>query len=345
MRIAIDVMGGDHAPDAILKGALDALDVIGPADELVLVGQPAVIEDVLRERRIVDSRVVVEPASEIIGMGDKAAQAVRGKPESSIVKMALLGSRKAQRPVDVCLSAGNTGACVAAAIMHMKRMPGVHRPGIAVTIPALVGPVVLCDAGANPEPLPSHLWQYGVMASTYAQHVLGIATPRVAVMNIGSEEGKGSDLVRSAHDLLKQTPGINYIGNVEGRDLFDGAADVVITDGFVGNTLLKMAEGLAASLLKAIAHEVAAADPELILQLEPVIRRIYKKNDYHEYGGAPLLGVNGAFMIAHGSSEARTIRAAIRNSRDFVATGVNEAIRRRIAEIEGLTPSPTEEHA
>lgn len=345
MRIAIDVMGGDNAPDAILKGAIDALDVLSPSDEMVLVGREDVIHDVLRERRVNDPRIVIEPASQVIEMGDKAAQAVRGKPDSSIVKMALLGSRKHERRADVVLSAGNTGACVAAAIMHMKRMPGVHRPGIAVTIPALVGPVVLCDAGANPEPLPTHLWQYGLMASTYAQHVLSISTPRVAVMNIGAEEGKGSDLVRAAHDLLKKTPGINYIGNVEGRDLFDGAADVVITDGFVGNTLLKMAEGLASSLLKAIAQEVAAQDPGLILQLEPVIKRIYKKNDYHEYGGAPLLGVNGACMIAHGSSESRTIRAAVRNSRDFVATGVNEAIQKRIAEVEGLVGSPSEEPA
>lgn len=333
MRIAVDVMGGDYAPDAILKGALDALDLLAPTDELVLVGQQPVIEDILSERRVNDSRVIIEHAPDVIEMHDKAAKAVRAKPESSVVKMARLGSRKHPAPADVVLSAGNTGACVSAAIMHMKRMPGVHRPGIAVTIPAFYGPVVLCDAGANPEPLPQHLWQYGVMADSYARHVLGIENPRLGVMNIGAEESKGSERVRAVSDLLKKTPGLNTIGFVEGRDLFDGTVDVVVTDGFVGNALLKMAEGLAASLMKAIAHEIAEYDPNLILEMEPAIKRLYKKNDYHEYGGAPLLGVNGAFMIAHGSSESRTIRAAIRNSRDFVATGVNEAIERRLAEV------------
>ena len=342
MRLAVDVMGGDFAPEAVLKGALDALDILAPTDQLILVGRRELIEDMLRERRVDDARLVIEHASEVIEMHEKPAKAVRAKPDSSIVRMAELGSRRSGGQVDVVLSAGNTGACVSAAIMKMKRMTGVHRPGIAVTIPAFVGPVVLCDAGANPEPLATHLWQYGVMAETYARHVLGIASPRVGVMNIGSEESKGSDLVRKAADLLRITPGLNYVGFVEGRDLFDGAADVVVTDGFVGNTLLKMAEGLAMSLMKAIAHEVTEHDPELMLKLEPVLRKLYKKNDYHEYGGAPLLGVNGAFMIAHGSSQPRTIRAAIRNSRDFVATGVNEAIRARIAEVAAVEQATRE---
>jgi phosphate acyltransferase len=145
-------------------------------------------------------------------------------------------------------------------------------------------------------------------------------------MNIGSEEAKGTGLIKQTRDLLRNTPGINYIGYIEGRDFFDGAADVVVTDGFVGNTLLKMAEGLARSLFAAIAQEIFAVDPDLAMRLEPVVKGIYKKNDYHEHGGAPLLGVNGAFMIAHGSSEARTIRAAIRRMREFVQAGINQAI-------------------
>lgn len=336
MRIAVDVMGGDHAPESSLKGAIAALELLSPTDELVLVGPEDIILESLRERRVDDPRIVIEHASDVITMDDKPAQAVRAKPESSMVKMVGLGSRKHPRPADVVLSAGNTGACVSAAIMHMKRMTGVHRPGIAVTLPAFYGPVVLCDAGANPAPLPVHLWQYGVMASTYAQHMHGIASPRVAVLNIGSEEGKGSELVRRCHEMLKSTPGVNYVGFIEGRELFDGAADVVVTDGFVGNATLKVAEGLALSLLKAIAHEITEIDPHLMLQFEPVVRRIYQKNDYHEYGGAPLLGVNGAIMIAHGSSEPRTIRSAIRNCRDFVSAGVNEKIRERIAETSQL---------
>jgi glycerol-3-phosphate acyltransferase PlsX len=219
----------------------------------------------------------------------------------------------------------------------MKRLGGVHRPGIAVTFPAFHGPVVLCDAGANPEPRPSHLWQYGLMSETFARTVLGIESPRIAQMNIGSEEGKGGSLINQVHELFKATPNVNYIGFIEGRDLFDGVADVVVTDGFTGNTLLKMAEGMARSLFKAIAHEIFTHSPDLGLALEPVFKGIYKKNDYHEYGGAPLLGVNGVYVIAHGSSEARTIKNAVRNSKQYVTSRVNEAIVKRLAEVSHIT--------
>ncbi|HZW08773.1 MAG TPA: phosphate acyltransferase PlsX [Phycisphaerales bacterium] len=337
MRLAVDVMGGDHAPDAILKGCVEALPCLAPEDELVLIGDEPVIREYLTERGCSDPRLVVEHASECITMEDKPAKAVRGKPDSSIVRMAVRGSRKHAEPAEGVLSAGNTGACVTAAIMHMKRLPGVHRPGIAVTIPAFHGPVVLCDAGANPEPTAVHLWQYGVMAEVYARGVLGIQRPRVALMNIGSEEAKGSDLVRKARDLLRATPDLNFIGYVEGRDFFDGVADVIVTDGFVGNTLLKMAEGLAKSIFAAIAQEIFTADPALALQFEPVVKQIYAKNDYHEYGGAPLLGVNGSCLIAHGSSEARTIRAAIRNCRDYVKHHVNDEIAARVQSLEHMS--------
>jgi phosphate acyltransferase len=335
MRLAVDVMGGDHAPDVILKGCMEGLPCLAPEDQLVLVGPRPIIEDYLADRGLTDPRVVIEHAPDIIQMGESAAKAVRSKPDSSIVKMARLGSVRVESPdrAHAVLSAGNTGACVSAAIMQMKRLHGVHRPGIAVTIPAFHGPVVLCDAGANPEPKATHLWQYGIMAEAYARCVLKIEQPRVAQMNIGSEEAKGTGLIKQTRDLLKATPGLNYIGYIEGRDFFDGAADVVVTDGFVGNTVLKMAEGLAKSLFAAIAHELFITDPDLALKLEPVVKQIYAKNDYHEHGGAPLLGVNGVFMIAHGSSEARTIRAAIRKMREFVSSGVNEAIVARLAEV------------
>jgi glycerol-3-phosphate acyltransferase PlsX len=333
MRLAVDVMGGDHAPDAIIKGCIDALPLLEPQDELVLVGNRHDIEEIFSERGVNDARVSIEHASQVIGMDESPVEAVRTKKDSSIVRMSLLGSRKSEHPCDGVLSAGNTGACVSAATMHMKRLAGVHRPGIAVTMPAFHGPVVLCDAGANPEPRPSHLWQYGVMAEVFAKQVLGIERPRVAQMNIGSEEGKGTDMIQNVRELLRHTPDMNYIGYIEGRDLFDGAADVVVTDGFVGNTLLKMAEGLAKSLFNAIAHEIFAVNPELGMQLEPVIKQIYRKNDYHEYGGAPLLGVNGVCVIAHGSSEARTIRAAVRNAKHFVQAGLNDAIIKRLAEV------------
>ena len=338
MRLAIDVMGGDHAPDAVLKGCLDAIPLLDPRDQMVLVGPREICEDFLAERGIRDPRLVIEHTTEVIGMDESPAKAVRSKPDSSIVKMAWLGSHKAPPDVraDAVMSAGNTGACVSAAIMQMKRLPGVHRPGIAVTVPTFHGPVVLIDAGANPEPRASHLWQYGLMADAFARHVLKMKSPRVAQMNIGSEEAKGTDMTKQVRDLLRATPNLNYTGYIEGRDLFDGAADVVITDGFVGNTLLKMAEGLSKSLFAAIAHEIFTIDPDLALRLEPVVKQIYKKHDYHEHGGAPLLGVNGGFIIAHGSSEPRSIRAAIRKMRELVSHRVNEAIVARLAEVAKL---------
>lgn len=342
MRLAVDVMGGDHAPDAILKGCVEALESLDPGDELVLVGPEGLIREMLDERGVRNARLSVFHAPDVIGMHEIPSKAVRTKVNSSIVQMMLLGSPKSDRPVDAVLSAGNTGACVAAAFMHMRRLPGVHRPGIAVTIPAFHGPVVLCDAGANPEPKATHLWQYGLMADTFARHVHGIRSPRVGVMNIGSEEGKGTDSVNEARDMLEATPGVNCIGFVEGRDFFDGVADVIVTDGFLGNAMLKMAEGLAKSLFAAIAQEIFETDPDLALKFEPVVKRIYAKNDYHEYGGAPLLGVNGACMIAHGSSEARTIRAAIRNSFSYVRTRTNDAIVKRLAEVSSFAPAAQE---
>ncbi len=339
MRIAVDAMGGDHAPDAVIKGAALALESLAPDDTLVLVGRRGSIEPLLERESVRDSRLEIVHAEDVIGMDEKAAWAVRAKPESSIVRLARMGARRGEASVDVVLSAGNTGACVAAGIMHMKRLPGVHRPGIAVTIPAFSGPVVLCDAGANPDPQPEHLHQYGLMAEVYSQRVHGIERPRVAIMNIGAEEGKGSDLVRGAHQLLKSTPGMDYLGFIEGRDLFDGAADVVVTDGFVGNTLLKMAEGLVSSLFRAIAQELQEIDPHLAGQFQPIVKKLYARNDYHEYGGAPLLGVDGAFIIAHGSSEPRTIAAAVRNCRDFITGDVNEAIRERLSQA-SCSPEP-----
>jgi phosphate acyltransferase len=166
--------------------------------------------------------------------------------------------------------------------------------------------------------------------------VLKIGNPRVAQLNIGSEEAKGTDIIKGARDLLRATPGINYIGYVEGRDMFDNVADVIVTDGFVGNTVLKMAEGLARSIFMGLAQQIFSIDPDLALKLEPVVKEIYRRTDYHEHGGAPLLGVNGGMIIAHGSSEPRTIKAAIRKMRDFVQTGVNEAIVARIAKVEAL---------
>lgn len=333
IRIAIDVMGGDHAPGAILDGCIEALAHLSETDRLVLIGPEDLIRSTLAERSISDAHIEIHHASETIPMGASPTIAVRQMQDSSIVRMAQLGSKKAEVRCDAVISAGNTGACVAAGQMHMKRLDGVHRPGIAVTFPSFHGPVVLCDAGANPEPRATHLWQYGIMADVYARRVMGIEKPRVGLMNIGSEESKGSGLAKETAELLKRTPGINYIGYIEGRDVFGGTADVIITDGFVGNTVLKMAEGFAKSIFQAIAQEIFEHDPKLAMQFEPIVKQIYKKNDYHEYGGAPLLGVNGVMMIAHGTSEARTIKAAIRNTLEYVRGHVNDEIVDRLAQL------------
>ncbi|MEM9167451.1 MAG: phosphate acyltransferase PlsX [Planctomycetota bacterium] len=343
MRLGVDVMGGDHAPDAIIKGCAKGLEFLGPDDRLVLIGRQRDADEVLTELGIDDPRLVVDHCDDVIEMAESPAKAVRGKPNSSIVRMARIASQKQDAPgrCDAVLSAGNTGACVSAGIMHMKRLRGIHRPGIAVAMPSMHGPVVLCDAGANPEPTAQHLWQYAVMSDVLSRQLLKIENPRVAIMNIGSEEGKGTDTIKTARDLIKATPGLNYIGFIEGRDFFDDVADVVVTDGLMGNTMLKTAEGLAKSLFRAIAQEIMEIDPDLMTRFEPIAKSIWSKNDYHEYGGAPLLGVNGCLFIAHGSSEPRTIANAIRSCRDYVNAGVNDAIVQRIAEVEAaVAPTP-----
>lgn len=333
MRIAVDVMGGDHAPDAILAGCLAAVELLSDTDELVLIGDEAVIRQGMAEAGVDDRRVKVDPTTEVVGMAESPVNALRAKPDSSIARMGLLGGRKAPegQRCDVVISAGNTGACVAAAQMHMRRLPGVHRPGVSVTLPSFFGPITLCDVGANPDPKPTHLHQYGHMAAVYATRVLGIENPRVALMSIGGEEGKGNQLTRETHALMKKDPTLDYTGYIEGRTLFDGEADVVVTEGFTGNVIIKLAEGLAAGLFKTIAHEVFEIDPQLAVKFEPVVKSIYKKHDYHEYGGAPLLGAGGICLIAHGSSEARTITNAIRNAIRYVNHNVNDGIVEALA--------------
>ena len=331
MRIGIDVMGGDNAPDEILKGCFAALPKLADLDRLVLIGDGDVIAEAVKERGIDPSKIEIVATTEVIGMDESPVEAVRTKKDSSIVQMARLASHKLDNKLAAVISAGNTGACVAAAQLHMRRLDGVIRPGIAVTVPTFAGPILLIDVGANIEPKAAHLAQYGVMGSVYANKVLGIENPRVAIMNVGGEEQKGTQEVRDARDLLRATESLNFTGFVEGRGVFNGDADVVVTDGIVGNVMLKLAEGLSAGIFKALAKEVFAIDPTLAARLEPVVKSLYSKYDYHEYGGAPLLGVNGVCLISHGSSVARTIMNAIHRAHNFVDLGVNETIVRRLA--------------
>jgi glycerol-3-phosphate acyltransferase PlsX len=333
VRIAVDVMGGDNAPDAILKGALDGLELLDADDVLVLIGDPTIIGEVMAEAGFADHpQVEIDPTTQVIAMGEKPVDGIREKPDSSIVRMGRLGSKRAgDKRCEVVMSAGNTGACVAACQMHMRRLPGVHRPGIAIVLPTFYGPVVVCDVGANPEPRPNHLHQYAHMAGIYAKRVIGIDAPRVAALSIGGEEGKGNTLVRETHKLLKADDQLDYVGYCEGRELFQGKADVVVCEGFTGNVVLKLAEGLSKGIFEIIAREVFEHDPDLALQLQPVVEKIWTKHDYHEYGGAPLLGANGVCMICHGSSEARTIRNAIRAAKQYARHRVNDHIVEALA--------------
>jgi glycerol-3-phosphate acyltransferase PlsX len=345
MRIAIDVMGGDNAPDAILDGAVAALSLLSPQDRLVLVGNRQPIEESLREHGVLhDPRIEIEATTEVIEMDESPTLALRSKPNSSIARWAWLGSRKAgDRKCDIIISAGNTGACVAAAQMSMRRLPGVHRPGIAVTIPTFYGPIIVCDVGANIVPKPPHLYQYGHMAAIYAEKIHGISNPRIALLSIGVEEEKGTGIIKATSKLMREGDGMNYVGHVEGRDMFDNTCDVVITEGFTGNVVLKLAEGMASGLFKTIAHEIFEQDPDLALRFEPVVKSIYKKHDYHEYGGAPLLGANGVCFICHGSSEARSIKAAVTASMKYARIGVNDAIVKSLAEHTGSGAAAADE--
>ncbi|MCH8315650.1 MAG: phosphate acyltransferase PlsX [Planctomycetes bacterium] len=336
MRIGLDVMGGDNAPDAIIDGALTALKGLDEADELVLVGSHDVITEAMAARTIRDKRIVVVETTEVVAMDESPAEAVRGKPDSSLTVLAELSNprraaKRGLKPVDAIISAGNTGAYVMAAQMYMRRLPNVHRPGIAVTVPTFHGPVVLIDVGANIEPKPQHLAQYGVMGDIYARNILGLANPRIALMNVGGEEQKGTTDMKEAGDRLRAISSINFVGNIEGRAVFNGGADVIVTDGVVGNVMIKLAEGLSEGIFKVIAREVRAIDPDLATRFEPIVQKIYAEHDYHEYGGAPLLGVNGVCLISHGSSVARTITNAIHRSKLFFESGVNRAITERLA--------------
>ena len=332
MRAAVDVMGGDKAPGEILKGCWAAAPLLDGDDAIVLVGDRAVIDPALaawelpaEQRR----RYSVVHASQSVTMHESPVEAVRGKPDSSISVAARL---VAEGKADVTLSAGNTGAFAAAAQLRMRLLPGVVRPGIAIGLPTAAGPLVLCDAGANIGAKAHHLLQYAIMAGEYAAAAYGVSNPRVGLLSVGEEDEKGNPIVKQAHQLLRAEPSVNFIGNIEGRDLTRGVADVVVCDGFVGNVVLKMLEGVTAGLFKQIGAAVAKADAAMVGPFSRAVQPVVDSYDWQEHGGAPLLGVGGIALICHGASEARAIRSTIRVAKQMVAAGVNEKIVRRLAE-------------
>jgi len=329
MRIAIDAMGGDNAPEEIISGALESIELLSENDEVILVGPKEIIEPLVPSLRSREGTLSVVDAPDVIGMDETPVESLRKKPKSSIAvitKMAKLGR------ADAVISAGNTGACVAACQMRMRNLEGVIRPGIAVVFPTFEGPVTICDVGANIACKPINLYQYAVMSSLFSQYLLGISEPRVGLMSIGSEDAKGNEVVKKARELMKSDPKLNFIGNIEGRDIFKGTCDVAICEGFVGNVILKLTEGLIYGLFKAIKHELLQEKLRLAMKFKPVMKRIYTKYDYNEYGGAPLLGVNGTALICHGSSQSRTIRNAIMASKKYYTERINDKIVEYLAE-------------
>ena len=323
MKIAIDAMGGDNAPDDIVAGTVEALDLLEADDELILVGQQEVIEKQLSRLKARKEVISIVDAPDVISMDEKPIESLRKKHKSSISILAKM-TKKGQ--ADAVISAGNTGACVAAFQLRMRNLPGVIRPGIAVVFPTFEGPVTICDVGANIACKPINLYQYAVMSSMHSKHILGIDNPRVGLMSIGQEDAKGNEMVKKARELIKSDTNMNFVGNIEGRDIFNGACDVAICDGFVGNVILKLTESLVDGLFKAIKYELRQEKLRLAMKFKPVMARIYRKYDYNEYGGAPLLGVNGTALICHGASESRTIKNAIMTSKKYYTKKINEKI-------------------
>lgn len=332
MRIAIDAMGGDQAPEKILDGALDALSALEADDQIILVGNQEIIRRHAGTR--IDAansgtgaHVTIHHASQVVTMDDSPVDAIRHKRDSSIVQMVKLAK---DGKADALISAGNTGALVAAGVLMLKPLAGVERPGIAVFLPSAKGAVMLCDAGANVQPKAAHLYQYAVMASLYVKAVRGVEAPTVGILNIGTEEEKGTPLVKEARELIQKDTQISFVGYVESRDLPKHPCDVVITDGFTGNVVLKIIEGNSASLLHSLQQEAASEGPEFGAKLKPVLARLAKRYDPEEYGGALLLGVQGIFLKVHGSGGARAIQNAVASCKTAGKLNINTQIESRL---------------
>lgn len=329
MRIALDAMGGDFAPGPNIDGAVAALNA-NPELEVVLVGEEAHLAELIAQAGNTDGRLTLAAASGFVGMNEKPTEALRKKPNSSI---AVCWRLMAGREVDAVVSAGNTGAVVAAGLRTRLFLKGVKRPGIAVTLPNIHGKSVLLDVGANPAARPEHLYQYGVMGEIYAREMLGIENPRIGLMNIGSEDGKGNELYRETHAFLSESRlKDRYIGNVEGRGLYQGDADVLICEGFVGNVVLKVSEGMAEFMMKAVSREVLGCLNGERETAKQAFQTISQRYQYREAGGAPLLGIDGVCIIGHGSSDARSIENALMVATTFKDRNINSQI---VAELAG----------
>ena len=338
MRIALDAMGGDHAPGPIVAGAVQAV-ASDPGITVVLVGDRAQIEPCLAAAG--DSpkdRLEIFHCSQAIGMHESPVEALRRKPDSSITRCwQLLAEGKAEAVV----SAGSTGAMVAGGLRLRRFLKHVKRPAIAAIMPTAKGPCVVLDVGANIEPKPLHLLQYGVMGAIFAKYIFRRETPTIGLLNVGEEEGKGNELAKEAYALLKSAPlvGERFVGNIEGRDIHRGAADVVVTDGFVGNVVLKLSEGVFDFIMKTVAREIVGPLEADRARAAQALQALVNRYDYSEFGGAPLLGIDGICIICHGSSGDRAICNALNVAAQYARDRLNEKI---VQELEAL-PSADDE--
>jgi len=322
MKIIVDAMGGDYAPEVVIEGAVAAVNEF--KIEVVLVGDEARIRSLLKKTKYSDGDIFVYPALEAIEMYEPPAASVRKKRNSSIVVGLTLVK---EGHGDAFVSAGNTGAVVCAASLGLGLLPGIERPGIAIIAPTLKGISLIIDVGANIDTKPTHLFQYGIMADAYFHYILNRPHPSVGILNIGEEESKGTDFIKEAHGLLEES-NLNFIGNIEGKDLFSGKCDIVICDGFVGNVALKVTESVVETMQTFLKRHLLSnplGKLGLVL-LKTSLSRFKKELDYSEYGGAPLLGVNGVVIIGHGRSNAKAIKNAIRVAKEEIERKFNEKI-------------------
>ena len=329
MHIALDAMGGDHGPEDLIAGAL--LAVKQAHLKVSLVGDEVLLQSFLGKIALdskVSSLIQIVHSSQVVEMNEHPVDAVRKKKDSSIMVAFDLVRKK---EADAVVSAGNSGATMAAAVRVLGRLTGVARPGIASFFPTLKKPVVLMDVGANVDCRPLHLYQFAVMASCFSR-IFDIDRPRVGLLTIGEEGGKGNQLVKETYALLKNSS-LNFLGNVEGRDVFQGDVDVIVCDGFVGNICLKVSEGLAEAAMQMLRNEILKSLPAKIgyLLARPAFRAFKKRVDYAEYGGAPLLGINGTGIVCHGKSSAQAIKNAILEANKMVQNNVNTDILKSLA--------------
>jgi len=328
MRIALDAMGGDFAPRNTIEGAVLALKEYSYLEKLFLVGDAITVGTELKRLQFQDSRLEIFHASEVVNMRESAAKAIRQKRDASISRAVDLVKNNAAQAV---VSAGHTGAAVAASVLKLRSLKGIERPAVAVLLPTESKVFVLIDAGANPDSTAENLLQFAIMGAVFSEFVLGYKNPSVALMSIGEEDMKGNDVTKEAFKLLKAS-GLNFRGNIEGNDLFEHPAEVVVCDGFTGNVVLKTSEAIAHAIFTWLKHELVRTPVRMLgaKLAEGAFRTIRKKTNYEEYGGMPLLGVNGICIIAHGASSPLAIKNAIRAACESIKHEINPHIIRKV---------------